>query len=85
MIDHRDRDDGAEAYGLMMRLVMGNAENARLDGEELIHAGFEPVQVVGSDRVLWKPPIGPLDGSLYTEQAALATIRGIIDPKEDGG
>ncbi len=82
MIDHLDHDD--EAYSLMMRLVMGNAENARLDGEDLREHGFEPVQVVGLDRVLWKQDDGPLDGALFTEQAALSKIRPTIQGPEEG-
>jgi len=82
--DSIEHDDGigGEAYSLMMRLVMGHAENSRLDAEELREHGFEPVQVVGSPTLLWRPSLGPLDGSLYTEQAALAAVRPIIGDEE---
>ena len=75
-------DHSAEIYDLQLRLVWGNAENARLDGEELRAAGFEPVRVIGLDSALWKMEGGAQDGGLYTTQAALAEI-GREDQKED--
>lgn len=87
MIDHLDHDD--EAYLLQLRLLHGHAENARLDGQELLAAGFEVVTVKGLNRPLWKPPLGPLDGSLFTTEAALREIApldddGIIPDPRDG-
>ncbi len=76
-------DPDTEAWELMMRLVMGHAENARLDSQELREAGFEPVQVLGLPSLLWRPPIGgPLDGALLTEARALREIRPVIGDGE---
>ena len=76
-------DPDTEIYELQLKLVHGFAQNALLDSQELLDAGWEVVPVVGSPTLLWRPPLGPLDGSLYTEQAALAEIRPVIG--DEGG
>ena len=81
--DSIDRD--SEAWELMMRLVMGHAENARLDSQELLDAGWEIVPVRGLPSVLWRPPTGPLGGALLTEARALREIRPVIGDEEGRG
>jgi hypothetical protein len=81
--DSLDRD--SEAWELMMRLVMGHSENARLDASALLDAGFEVVQVRGLPDVLWKQNGGPHDGALFTTDAAIRVVEPpetIPDPRD---
>lgn len=81
--DSIDRD--SEAWELMMRLVHGHAENARLDASTLLDAGFEVVPVRGLPSVLWKQDGGPHDGALFTTEAAIREVEPpetIPDPRD---
>ncbi len=81
--DSIDRD--SEAWELQLRLVHGHAENARLDSQDLLAAGFEVVQVRGFDGVLWRQDGGQHDGAIFTTDAALREIKPpdtIPDPRD---
>ncbi len=80
--DSIDRD--SEAWELQLRLVLGFAQNTRLDAEKLLDAGFEVVPVRGLPSVLWKQDGGPHDGALFTTDAAIRVVEPpetIPDPK----
>ena len=78
-------DPDTEAWELMMRLVMGHAQNALLDAGHLLDSGFEVVQVRGLPDVLWKKDGGPHDGALFTTDAAIRVVEPpetIPDPRD---
>jgi hypothetical protein len=68
----------ADDYDLAVKHLEASAEIARLEGEELRSHGYEPVEVVGLDSVIWRN-----DGRLYTTEAALTEIWAIKEQKEN--
>jgi hypothetical protein len=50
-------------------LILGRAEETLQEAHALVEGGFEAVQVVGLDLLLWKR-----DGSLFTRERALSLI-----------